>query len=139
MRYQTLHDAGFEVYSQTLAVVPDRLEELRPCLEQFVPIVQQAAIDYIGAPDRANAVIIDAVEQYDDFWTYDEGLAQYSVETQRELGLVGNGPDGTLGNMDEERVQGVIDQIRDAGLDVPEDLTVADLVTNEFVDANIGL
>ena len=139
LRYQTLHDAGFEVYSQTLAVVPDRLEELRPCLELFVPIAQQAAIDYINAPDRANAVIIDAVEQYDDFWTYDEGLAQYSVETQRELGLVGNGPDGTLGNMDEARVQGVIDQMRDAGLDVPEDLTVADLVTNEFVDPNIGL
>ena len=139
VKYQTLHDAGFEVYAQTLAIVPDRLEELRPCLELFVPIAQQAAIDYIGAPDRANAIIIDAVTQYDDFWTYDEGLAQYSVETQRELGIIGNGPDGTLGNMDEARVQGVIDQIRDAGLEVPEDLTVADLVTNEFVDPNIGL
>ena len=139
VQYQTLHDAGFEVYAQTLAIVPDRLEELRPCLELFVPIAQQAAIDYIGAPDRANAIIIDAVTQYDDFWTYDEGLAQYSVETQRELGIIGNGPDGTLGNMDEARVQGVIDQIRDAGLEVPEDLTVADLVTNEFVDPDIGL
>ena len=71
--YQTLHDAGFEVYSQTLSVVPDQLEELRPCLEAFVPIVQQAAVDYIGDPDRANAIIIDAVEQYDDFWVYDAG------------------------------------------------------------------
>ena len=33
----------------------------------------------------------------------------------------------------------MLDQIRDAGLDVPEDLTVADLVTNEFVDPYIGL
>ena len=139
VRFQTLHDAGFEVYAQMLAIVPDRLEELRPCLELFVPIVQQAAIDYIEAPDRANAIIIDAVEQYDTFWTYDEGLAQYAVETQRDLGIIGNGPDGTLGNFDEQRVQRVIDQISDAGLDVPEDLTAADLVTNEFVDMNIGL
>ena len=139
VRYETLHDAGFEVYAQTLAIVPDRLEELRPCLELFVPIVQQAAIDYIEAPERANATIIDVVEQYDDFWTYDEGLAQYSVDTQRQLGIVGNGPDDALGNMDEARVQRVIEQMRDAGLDVPEDLTVADLVTNEFVDPNIGL
>ena len=73
------------------------------------------------------------------FWIYPEGLAEYSVTTQRELGYVGNGPDDTLGNMDEDRVQGVLDQIRDAGLDVPEDLTVADLVTNEFVDPSIGL
>ena len=139
VRFQTLHDAGFEVYAQMLAIVPDRLEELRPCLEMFVPIVQQAAIDYIEAPDRANAIIIDAVERYNTFWTYDEGLAQYAVETQRDLGIIGNGPDGTLGNFDEQRVQRVIDQISDAGLDVPEDLTAADLVTNEFVDMNIGL
>ena len=139
VRFETLHDAGFEVYSQTLAIIPDELETLAPCLELFVPIVQQAAIDYINAPDRANAIIIDAVEQFDDSWTYDEGLAAYSVETQKELGFVGNGPNDTLGDMDEERVQGVIDQIREAGIEVPEDLDAADLVTNEFVDPDIGL
>ncbi len=139
VKYQTLHDAGFEVYSQMLSIVPDQLETLRPCLEKFVPIVQQAAIDYIDAPDRANAIIIDAVEQYDSFWVYDQALADYSVQTQKELGFVGNGPDDTLGNMDEARVQGVLDKIRDSGIEVPEDLTVEDLVTNEFVDPDIGL
>lgn len=137
--YQLLHDAGFEVYSQTLSVRPDKLEELSPCLEAFVPVVQQAAIDYVNAPDRANAIIIDAVEQYDDFWTYDQGVADYSVATQKELGLVGNGPDDTLGNMEEARIQGVIDLIRDAGLDVPEDLVATDLFTNEFIDESIGM
>ena len=37
------------------------------------------------------------------------------------------------------RVQRVIDQIREAGIEVPEDLAAADLVTNEFVDPDIGL
>ncbi|MET0326320.1 MAG: ABC transporter substrate-binding protein, partial [Ilumatobacteraceae bacterium] len=138
--YQTLHDAGFEVYSQTLSIVPDKLDELRPCLEAFVPVVQQAAIDYIADPAAANAIIIDAVAQYDTFWTYDEGLAEYSVDTQRELGLIGNGPDDTLGNIDEARVQSVLNQIREAlPDDVPEDLEVTDLFTNEFVDPSIGL
>jgi hypothetical protein len=138
--FQTLHDAGFQVYSQMIAVRPDDLEELRPCLEQFVPIVQQSAIDFVNDPDRANAIIIDAVEQYDDFWPYDQGLADYSVQTQKDLGLVGNGNDDTLGNMDEARIQTVIDQIRDdAGLDVPDDLVAADVFTNEFIDPNIGL
>ena len=139
VRFQLLHDAGFEVYSQTLAVRPDQLETLRPCLELFVPIVQQAAIDYINAPERANAIIIDTVAQFNDEWVYDQGLADFSVQTQRELGLVGNGPDDTLGNMDEARIQGVIDQIRDAGLDVPEDLVASDLFTNDFIDPTIGL
>ena len=137
--FQTLHDAGFEVYSQTLSVRPDKLEDLAPCLEAFVPVVQQATVDYIDAPERANAIIIDAVEQYDTFWTYDEGVAQFSVEQQHELGLVGNGPDDTLGNMEEARIQGVIDQIRDAGLDVPADLTAAEVFTNEFIDESIGM
>ena len=104
-----------------------------------MPVVQQAAVDYIDDPARANAIIIDAVAQYDDSWIYDEGLAQYSVDTQRELGFISNGPDDTLGNMDEARIQGVLDQIRDAGLDVPDDLVVTDLFTNEFIDPSIGL
>ena len=137
--FQLLHDAGFKVYSQTLSVLPDEKEELADCLSAFVPVVQQAQVDYVDDPARANAIIIDAVQKFDDFWEYDEGVANFSVETQRELGLVGNGPDETLGNMDEARIQRVIDQIRDAGLDVPEDLTAADLFTNEFIDDSIGL
>jgi hypothetical protein len=138
--FQTLHDAGFEVYSQTLGVRPDQMETLAPCFEQFVPIVQQAQVDFLEDPARANAIIIDAVAQFADFWEYDEGLAEFSVEQQRELGLVGNGPDDTLGNMDEARIQGVIDQIRDdAGIAIADDLVAADLFTNEFIDESIGL
>jgi len=140
VNYQLLHDAGFEVYSQTLAVRPDALEELSPCLEAFVPIVQQAQVDYVGAPDRADDIIIDAVEQYDTGWVYDKGLAEYSVATQLELGIVDNGSNETLGDMEEARIQGVIDQIRDdAGLNIPDDLVASDLFTNEFVDESIGL
>ena len=120
--------------------MPAELEELRPCLEQFVPDRPAGGDRLLNAPDRANAIIVDAVDQYDDFWVYDEGLADFSVETQRDLGLVGNGPDDTLGNMDEARIQTVIDQMRDdAGLDVPADLAAADLFTNEFIDPDIGL
>jgi hypothetical protein len=138
--FELLHDAGFEVYSQTLSVRPDHMEDLAPCLELLVPIVQQAQVDFIMDPARANAIIIDAVDQFADFWTYDEALAEYSVATQLELGLVGNGPDETLGNMEEDRIQSVIDQIRDdAGLTVPEDMVAADLFTNEFIDESIGL
>ena len=137
--YELIHDAGLEIYSQALAIRAGDLEELSPCLDQFIPIVQQAVVDYAADPSRANAIIIDAVEQYEDFWVYTEGLAEYSVETQLELGLVGNGPDDTVGNMEPERVQGVIDQMTAAGMEVPEDLTAEDLITNEFIDESIGL
>ncbi len=137
-KYQLLHDAGYQSYSQTLAVKPADVEALAPCLEQFVPIVQQAIVDFAAAPDRANAIIIDAVAQFDSFWVYDDGVAEYAVETMNELGLHGNGPDDIVGNMDEARIQKVIDDARLAGVDVPEDLVAADMFTNEFVDESIG-
>ena len=136
--YQLLHDAGFEVYSQTIAVRPDKMDELAPCLEQVVPIIQQAIVDFAASPDRANGIIIDTVEQFADFWVYDQGVADYAVRTMSELGLHGNGPDDTVGNMEEDRVQGVIDMIRDAGIEVQEDLVASDLFTNEFIDESIG-
>ena len=118
---------------------PTQLEALRPCLEAFVPVVQQAAVDYITDPDRANAIIVDAVEQFDTFWIYDEGLAEFSVKTQRELGLVGNGPDDTLGNMDEARVQRRArpDPRRRPRRARPTSPS-ADLFTNEFIDPASG-
>ena len=137
-KYQLLHDAGYESYSQTLAVKPADVEALAPCFELFVPIVQQSVVDFAQTPDRANAIIIDAVATFDSFWVYDEGVAAYAVETMNELGLHGNGPDDIVGNVDEARVQKVIDDARLAGVDVPDDLVAADMFTNEFVDESIG-
>jgi hypothetical protein len=137
--YQLLDEAGFKVYSQTLAIRPDDKEKLAPCLKKLVPVIQQSAIDFIDDPARANAIILDAVEQYDTFWTYSQGVADYSVKTQKELGLVGNGADSTLGNMDEARIQSVIEQMRLAKMDFSADLKASDLFTNEFIDPSIGM
>ena len=136
--FELLHDAGFEVYSQTIAVPPYHMEMLEPCLEQVVPIIQQATIDYGSDPARANAIIVDTVETFASFWVYTDGLAEFGASKMVELGLTGNGPDDTIGNMEEDRVQGVIDTIRDAGIEVQEDLVASDLFTNDYIDESIG-
>ena len=136
--FQLLHDAGFEIYSQTISVRPDELDAMRPCLEKVVPIIQQATVDFIASPDRANAIIVDAVEKYQDFWVYQPDLADFSVQAQIDFGLVGNGPDDIVGNMVESRIQKVIDDMRAAGMDVDPDLTASDIFTNEFIDPSIG-
>ncbi|NDF30610.1 MAG: ABC transporter substrate-binding protein [Acidimicrobiia bacterium] len=137
--YQLIHDAGFEIYAAPLAIRAEDKEALAPCLKKFVPIVQQAAIDYSKDGARANAIIIDAVAKYADFWVYGEGVAAFSQKTQKELGLIGNGPDKTLGNFDMDRANKVLQQMKDAGLDVPAELKAEDIYTNEFIDSNIGL
>jgi hypothetical protein len=138
LAFQLLNDAGFPVYSQTLAIRPDQIDTLRPCLELLIPIIQQATVDYYANPAATNALIVETVAAYDTFWTYPAELADFSVETQLELGLAGNGGDSTVGNFDEARVQAVIDALAAASMDFPADLTPADLVTNEFIDPSIG-
>jgi hypothetical protein len=139
VEFELIHDAGFQTYSQTLAIRPDDLETLRPCLEAFVPVVQRSAVEFVTDPARTNAAIVDIVEQYDTFWVYTAELAEFSVQTQVELGLTGNGSDDVIGNFDPARVDTLLQQVRDAGLEVPDELEATDLYTNEFIDDSVGL
>ena len=139
--YQTLHDAGFQVYSQTLVRArgrPGRAPTVPRATRPDHPAVGDRLRQRSGSGQRRSSSTPSPSTTASGSTT--KALANFSVETQRELGLVGNGPDDTLGNMDESRIQTVIDQIRDdAGLDVPADLVAADLFTNEFIDPDIGL
>jgi len=137
--YQLIHDAGLEVYAQPLAIRADDLETLTPCLEKLVPAVQQATVDYTEDPAAANAIIVETVEKYADFWVYPKELADFADQTMIDLGLVGNGDDATIGNFIDTRVQGVIDKMIAAGMEVPAELTAADISTNDFIDPAIGL
>ena len=137
--FELIHDAGLPIYSQTLAIRPAELDMLRPCLAKFVPIVQQAILDFAADPGPTNAMIVQIVADIGSFWQYSPGLAQFSVDTQIELGLIGNGPDDTVGNMEIDRIQEVIDKIVNAGFDVhPSRTDPNNLVTNEFIDESIG-
>jgi hypothetical protein len=140
VKFQLIHDAGFPIYSQTIAARKGDLEELSPCLERLVPIMQQAQVDFVDDPSGTIDVILDLTETYDDGWVYDEGVANYSIEKQEELALVSNGPDDTLGNFDEARVKGIIDLLTPLeGFEVAANVDPADVMTNEFIDESIGL
>jgi hypothetical protein len=139
VEFELIHDAGFQTYSQTLAIRPDDLESLRSCLDAFVPVVQRSVVEFINDPARANAAIVDIVEQYNTFWEYPAELAEFSAQAQAELGLTGNGPDQVIGNFDPPRVDALLRKVRDAGLEVPDELEATDLFTNEFIDDTVGL
>ena len=77
-------------------------------------------------------------------WTLDVGTNTAAVEVMLELGLVGNGPDSTLGNFDLDRVQRVIDLLlpiyeADDLDSYDPNLTPEQFVTNEYIDPSIGL
>ena len=141
--YAYINDAGWENYAESIAIKADRLDELSPCLELLVPMIQQSSIDYLNAPDDTNAMIIEAVEAFDNGWVYTEGVAAYAVETMINDGLLSNGPDDILGNFDMDRVAELIEKAipvyESLGQAPKEGLTPEDVVTNQFIDETIGL
>jgi hypothetical protein len=142
--FQLIHDTGYELYSQTLAIRAGDKDKLAPCLRKLVPLVQRSVVDFSQQPQRTNRLIVKLVKDYQsDIWSYSDDLADFSVRQQRRLGIVGNGPDQTIGNFDMGRVASVLEIVRPilAGRRQPlkADLRAEDLATNEFVDPRIGL
>ncbi|MFZ8967757.1 MAG: hypothetical protein ACO20G_01835, partial [Ilumatobacteraceae bacterium] len=136
--FTLLNDNGFPIYSQTIAIKPSDKEEMDACLTELVPVFQQSVVSYHSDPSGANAVILDVNEQLDDGWVYTAGNAEFAAGAMAEYGLVGNGPDAIVGNMDTDRIQEMIDNIALAGLEFEEGLGPDDIVTNEYIDTSIG-
>ena len=138
--YQLIHDAGWNSYAQNFAIRKDRLEELRPCLEKIVPVIQQAQIDYIADPTQANALIISTVKTYDSWWSQSEGDVANGASSQKDLGIVGNGETETFGDLEEARVNDFIAKatpiLREQGLEIA-DITAGDITDNSFLDTSI--
>ena len=68
VKYEYINDVGWENYAESIATKPENIEALSACFTKLVPIIQQASVDYINDPARANEVILDAVAGFgEDF------------------------------------------------------------------------
>jgi len=141
--FQLINDAGWQRYAQDLATTPDNVTKYAACFKKLVPIIQQAQVDYVKSPDKANKLILDLVGKYNNGWQYDAGQAAYSVQAQLQYKLVANSPDGTLGSFDLDRLNKflplAVPIYQASGSKPKAGITVGDLVTNEFIDKSIHL
>lgn len=141
--YQLVHDAGFPTYAAALSVKKDKLASLTPCLKKLVPVLQQAEVDFFADPAPAEKLILELVTEYNTGWVYSQGVADFSVKTMKEKGLVGNGGDSTIGNFEPDRVQRMFDITTPiyakAGTKIAAGLKPTDIYTNDFIDPSIGM
>lgn len=141
---QLVSDTGYPLYGQALSVRAADRAALAPCLAKLVPMVQRAQVAFVTDPARTNGLVVQAVQADNgSVWSYSPGLADYAVRTMRERGIVGNGPNATLGDMDEARVARMIDILRPVfaaqNKPIKEGLAPGQVFTNEFVDPAVGL
>ncbi|MFC9894754.1 ABC transporter substrate-binding protein [Nocardia sp. NPDC127579] len=138
-----VHQAGYEIYPHAWSVRSGELEALRPCLRALVPMLQQAEIDYAADPGPTNATLLRIAESIPDGPPMTAAGNTDSVKVQLAEQIIGNGPDTTLGDFDPARVDRVIAAVtpilRARGQQIPDGLSAADLITNEFIDPARGL
>jgi hypothetical protein len=141
---QLINDTGYPSYGQALSIKPADQERLAPCLKKLVPMVQQAQVNFVTDPARTNALVVQAASaDRTSVWSYSPGLAGFAVQAMRERGIVGNGPNAVLGDMQPERIARMIEIMTPIlaaqNTPVKEGLTPEQLITNEYVDSSIGL
>ncbi len=141
--FQLIHDTGYPIYPEAVVVRSDKQAQLAPCLKRLVPMLQRAQVDYLTHPGPVNRLVVELNNRYKVGFPYTLGQADFSAAQQRKLGIVGNGPDRTLGNFDLARIRRVIDIVVPifAGRRQPvkPGLRPEDLATNQFIDPTVGL
>jgi hypothetical protein len=134
-------DAGYPVYPETLVVRPDKEPANAACLRKLVPIIQRSAVGYLADPKATNDLIVRLTQDYQAY-PYSAERAAYAVRVMKANGIVGNGPNGTLGDFDTARVTKLLDIVRPvfraAGQPLPDGLGADDVVTNAYIDGSVG-
>ncbi|RFU37726.1 ABC transporter substrate-binding protein, partial [Actinomadura logoneensis] len=141
--FQLVHDTGYAIYPESVAIRPADKARLAPCLKRLVPIFQRATAEYMRDPAETNRMIVDAVRRFNTTAAYTAEHARFAHEALGRYGIVRNGADGVLGSFDTARVQKVIGLLRPlearGGKPVPAGLSAGDLVTGEFLDRSVHL
>jgi hypothetical protein len=141
VKFLLVHDSGYQIYPQGLAVRAAQLASSSACLKLLVPIIQRAQVAYMSEPGPTNDALVKIATELAGGPPITASANAAAVKSMKELGLVGNGPDQTLGNFDLARVDRTIALLKPIfaarGVKVPANLAAADIVTNEFIDTTI--
>jgi hypothetical protein len=143
VNYLLVHDAGYEIYPQGLAVRTAELPKLSPCLTALVPMIQKAQVAYMTDPTPTNDALVAIAAKIKDGPPISADANAAAVKTMKDLKIVGNGSNSTLGDFDMARVSRTIDVLKPIFAAkkqaVPAGLTADSIVTNQFIDPSITL
>jgi hypothetical protein len=141
--YQLVADSGYPLYPETLTIRPDRKAELAPCLKKLVPILQRSDAAYAKDSGPTNQLIADLISKFPKAFPYTKQQGDAAAKAMLDNRILGNGNDKAIGNFDMDRVQRILTIVTPIfaaqKTPVKAGLTADQMVTNEFIDPNIGL
>lgn len=143
VKFLLVHDSGYEIYPQGLAVRQKEFASDKPCLKKLVPLIQKAQLAYMSNPEATNGALIRIAQTLVDGPPITAAGNANAVVVMKDLHIVGNGNDSTLGNFDLARVDRTIAVLKPIfaarNTHVPDTLKASDIVSNEFVDETLHL
>jgi hypothetical protein len=144
VKFLLIKNSGYVPYAEPLAAKPDVLKAKRACFKLLVPLIQKAQVDYMAKPAPVNNKLVDIVTELKSFWVLTKGGNAANTVAQRKLGIVQNGPNCTLGDFNQKRMQQLINVLKPIyagkGLDTYDpNLKASQIGTNEFINPRIGL
>lgn len=133
----SLGDAGWDDHDDVLAVPAEALDDLSECLARVVPIVQQAIGAYVAEPSPTNVLMAQARAASDPLSRVTAEFLDVGAEEAVALGVLGEGVDDTVGDVDTDRLGPFLPELATAlGVgDVPID----ELIDSSFIDPAVGL
>ncbi|NED65924.1 nitrate ABC transporter substrate-binding protein, partial [Streptomyces sp. SID10244] len=139
--YEMVKDAGYDVYASNVSVRADKLEQMSPCLQKLVPMIQQTGKDYVNSPDAINATIVDWVSKDVAFTPYSAGEAAYSAELLKDKAVIAPGTDGVYGSYDMAKAQSTVDDLvpilNAGGANLPAHLSADQVYTTRFISPQV--
>lgn len=142
MGWYLVNNAGYRAYVNTIGIRRGDQQRLSRCLSRLVPAMQRATVDYVANPQATNSLIVRLVHDFNGY-PYSGARAAYAVREMASQGIIGNGPNSTVGDFDMSRVTGFIGILRPIyevqHQPVPAGFSARDVATNAYIDPHIGL
>ena len=143
--YQLVDETGWEPYEHSLATTATNASERSSCLRALVPLLQHATVRVAREPDRltANLAVIAAKLGVPT----DIERVRAMLRTAMATGILGNGPNATIGDLDQARVQQMVRALAISrnvtGVRTPIAVTIiaraAAVTDRSFTDSTIGV
>jgi hypothetical protein len=143
VKYQLVADTGWDYYAEALATKPENVTKYTDCFKAVVPMFQAAVVKMQSAPQATEDFIVKVVNTQNSGWVYSAAEAAAAVKVSLDSKVVSNGPNSTIGDFADAKVQAVIDKatpiFKAQGTALKDGLKPSDLTTNQFIDMSIGL
>ncbi|WP_309115472.1 ABC transporter substrate-binding protein [Saccharothrix sp.] len=139
--FALVHDSGYPIYPEALAVSAAEQERLAPCLRRLVPMLQRSTVAYIKDPGPTNDALVRMVRELNAGTQYSVERARYAQEQMRSLGLSHDGVTPVVGDFDLTRVGKLVADLKPLleakRRAVKADLKPEDVVSNEFISSEV--